>query len=175
MATVWSNASARGTIATTGSGRVGHRGPGVDVEGAEDVFTAPLPQLDPPGAGNVGPCLGEGDDGAIIVGGESCGLDELAREPQGREQLAGVVGDAHGGDVVTVDAGDGEELAVSAPVGIAHPATDVDVIDASTDEKCGTIEPLTFVDKLNALAVGPGALWVATGSAGILQRFDIPS
>ena len=39
----------------------------------------------------------------------------------------------------------------------------------------GTIEPLTFVDKLNALAVGPGALWVATGSAGILQRFDIPS
>ena len=52
---------------------------------------------------------------------------------------------------------------------------DVLVIDANSYEVTGTIEPLTFVDKLNALAVGPGALWVATGSAGILQRFDIPS
>ena len=52
---------------------------------------------------------------------------------------------------------------------------DVLVIDANTYELTDTIEPLTFVDKLNALAVGPGALWVATGSAGILQRFDIPS
>ena len=52
---------------------------------------------------------------------------------------------------------------------------DVLVIDAHTYELTDTIEPLTFVDRINALAVGPGALWVATGSAGILQRFDIPS
>ena len=51
---------------------------------------------------------------------------------------------------------------------------DVAVIDAST-ELTDTIEPLTFADEINALAVGPGALWVATGSAGILQRFDIPA
>ena len=37
-----------------------------------------------------------------------------------------------------------------------------------------SIEPLTIVDRVNALAAGPGALWVATGDAGILQRFDIP-
>jgi hypothetical protein len=49
------------------------------------------------------------------------------------------------------------------------------VIDATTYELTDTIEPLTFVDKINALAVGPGALWVATDSAGILQRFDIGS
>ncbi len=52
---------------------------------------------------------------------------------------------------------------------------DVLVIDATTYELTDTIEPLTFVDRINALAVGPGALWVATGSAGILQRFDIGS
>ena len=52
---------------------------------------------------------------------------------------------------------------------------DVIVVDARTYELTDVIEPLTFVDHLNALAVGPGALWVATGDAGILQRFDIPS
>jgi hypothetical protein len=52
---------------------------------------------------------------------------------------------------------------------------DVIVVDATTYELTGTIEPLTFFDRLNALAVGPGALWVATGSAGILERFDIPA
>ena len=52
---------------------------------------------------------------------------------------------------------------------------DVLVIDANTYEVTDTVEPLTFVDRINALAVGPGALWVATGSAGILQRFDLPS
>ncbi len=51
---------------------------------------------------------------------------------------------------------------------------DVLVIDARTYEQTDVIEPLTIFDHLNALAVGPGALWVATGSTGILQRFDIP-
>jgi hypothetical protein len=35
--------------------------------------------------------------------------------------------------------------------------------------------PLTFLDRINSVAVGPGALWVATGSAGTLERFDIRS
>jgi hypothetical protein len=51
---------------------------------------------------------------------------------------------------------------------------DVLVIDARTYEQTDVIEPLTIFDHLNALAAGPGALWVATGTAGILQRFDIP-
>ena len=37
-----------------------------------------------------------------------------------------------------------------------------------------TIEPLTIFGRVNALATTPGALWVATGDTGILQRFDIP-
>ena len=52
---------------------------------------------------------------------------------------------------------------------------DVLVIDANAYEVTDTVEPLTLVDRINALAVGPGALWVATGSAGILERFDLPS
>jgi hypothetical protein len=51
---------------------------------------------------------------------------------------------------------------------------DVLVIDARTYEQTDVIEPLTILDHLNALAVSPGALWVATGTTGILQRFDIP-
>jgi hypothetical protein len=50
---------------------------------------------------------------------------------------------------------------------------DVLAIDARTYELASVIEPLTIVDNLNAVAVTPGALWVATGDAGILQRFDI--
>ena len=52
---------------------------------------------------------------------------------------------------------------------------DVIVVDARTYELTDVIEPLTIVDHLNALAVGPGALWVATGDAGILQRFGLQS
>ena len=52
---------------------------------------------------------------------------------------------------------------------------DVLVIDATSYELTDTIEPLTFLDRINALTTGPGALWVATGNAGILQRFDISS
>jgi hypothetical protein len=50
---------------------------------------------------------------------------------------------------------------------------DVLVIDARTYELIDVIEPLTIFDHLNAVTVGPEALWVATGDAGILQRFDI--
>ena len=50
------------------------------------------------------------------------------------------------------------------------------LIDADTYEPDRRHRAAHFiVDQLNALAVGPGALWVATGCAGILQRFDIPS
>ena len=51
---------------------------------------------------------------------------------------------------------------------------DVLVIDADNYEVTDTIEPLTLYSRLNALATTPGALWVATGDTGILQRFDIP-
>jgi hypothetical protein len=51
---------------------------------------------------------------------------------------------------------------------------DVLVVDRDTYELTDVIEPLFIVDHINALAVGPGALWVATGDAGILQRFDRP-
>jgi hypothetical protein len=50
---------------------------------------------------------------------------------------------------------------------------DVLVVDAHNYELTDVIEPLTIVDHLNAVAVTPGALWVATGDTGILQRFDI--
>ena len=51
---------------------------------------------------------------------------------------------------------------------------DVLVIDADNYEVTDTIEPLTLYSRLNALATTPGALWVAPGDTGILQRFDIP-
>ena len=51
---------------------------------------------------------------------------------------------------------------------------DVLVINAENYEVTDTIEPLTIVSRVNALATTPGALWVATGDTGILQRFDIP-
>ena len=50
---------------------------------------------------------------------------------------------------------------------------DVLVIDADNYELTDTIEPLSIVGGINALATTPGALWVATGDAGILERFDI--
>ena len=49
------------------------------------------------------------------------------------------------------------------------------LVDANTFEVTGTIEPINMVDKIVCLAAGPGALWVATGNAGILRRFDITS
>jgi hypothetical protein len=52
---------------------------------------------------------------------------------------------------------------------------DVLVIDAETFELTDVIEPLTIVPSINSVATSPGALWVATNSAGILQRFDISS
>jgi hypothetical protein len=52
---------------------------------------------------------------------------------------------------------------------------DVLVIDAETFELTDVIEPLTIVPDLNAVATSAGALWVATDTAGILQRIDIPS
>jgi hypothetical protein len=52
---------------------------------------------------------------------------------------------------------------------------DVLVIDAETFELRDVIEPLSIVPDINSVATSPGALWVATDSAGILQRFDIPS
>jgi hypothetical protein len=51
---------------------------------------------------------------------------------------------------------------------------DVLVIDDQNFEVTDTIEPLTIVSRINALATTPGALWVATGDTGIVQRFDIP-
>ena len=51
---------------------------------------------------------------------------------------------------------------------------DVLVIDAQSYELDDVLQPLSITDRINALAAGPGALWVATGDAGILQRFDIP-
>ena len=50
---------------------------------------------------------------------------------------------------------------------------DVLVIDADNYEMTDTIEPLSIVGGINALATTPGALWVVTGDAGILERFDI--
>jgi hypothetical protein len=50
---------------------------------------------------------------------------------------------------------------------------DVLVVDDESYEVTGTIEPFSIVGPVNALAVTPGALWVATGDTGILQRFDI--
>ena len=52
--------------------------------------------------------------------------------------------------------------------------TDVLVVDAESLEVTRTIEPLTIVARLNALTHTPGALWVAAGDSGILQRFDTP-
>jgi len=52
---------------------------------------------------------------------------------------------------------------------------DVLVIDAETFELTDVIEPLSIYPDLNSVATSPGALWVATDSAGILQRFEIPS
>jgi hypothetical protein len=50
---------------------------------------------------------------------------------------------------------------------------DVLVVDARTYELTDVIEPLTIFSATNALAAGPGALWVAINGVGILQRFDI--
>jgi hypothetical protein len=50
--------------------------------------------------------------------------------------------------------------------------TDVLVVDAESLEVTDTIEPLSIVARLNALTHTPGALWVAAGDSGILQRFD---
>lgn len=49
------------------------------------------------------------------------------------------------------------------------------VTDPETYEVSDVIEPFRTLDRVNSLATGSGALWVATGDAGILQRFDIPS
>ena len=56
-----------------------------------------------------------------------------------------------------------------------YPLAGVDVIAVDPDsyELTEVIEPLTIVTHRNALAVSPGALWVAGGGSGILQRFDI--
>jgi hypothetical protein len=64
---------------------------------------------------------------------------------------------------------DGESIYVIAD------RVDVLVIDAETFEQTDVIEPLSIVPSLNSLATSPGALWVATNSTGILQRFDISS
>jgi hypothetical protein len=48
------------------------------------------------------------------------------------------------------------------------------VLDADTYELTDVIEPLRVYDRLNALAVTPGALWAATGDIGILQRCKVP-
>jgi hypothetical protein len=52
--------------------------------------------------------------------------------------------------------------------------SDVIVVDAQTYEQTGVLEPLKIVAPVNSLAITPGALWVATGDSGVLQRFDIP-
>jgi hypothetical protein len=49
---------------------------------------------------------------------------------------------------------------------------DVLVVDTESFEVTDTIEPLTIIAQLNALAYTPGALWTVNGDAGILQRFD---
>jgi hypothetical protein len=51
--------------------------------------------------------------------------------------------------------------------------SDVLVLDADSYELTDVIEPLRVYDHPNAVAVSPGALWVATGDTGILQRFDV--
>ncbi len=51
---------------------------------------------------------------------------------------------------------------------------DVLVLDAETYELTDVLEPLRVVDHLNAVATTPGAVWVATGDTGILQRCDVP-
>jgi hypothetical protein len=53
--------------------------------------------------------------------------------------------------------------------------TDVLVIDPETYEVTDVLEPIRVLDKVNSLATSPGALWVATGDAGILHRYDLPS
>ena len=50
---------------------------------------------------------------------------------------------------------------------------DVLVIDGRTYELSDVIEPLSTAN-VNALAFDADALWVATGTTGILERFDIP-
>ena len=46
-------------------------------------------------------------------------------------------------------------------------------IDGHTYELSDVIEPLSTAN-VNSLAFDAGALWVATGNTGILERFDIP-
>lgn len=74
----------------------------------------------------------------------------------------------YGRDIGNGPATDGRSIYVIAD------DTDVLVLDAESYELTNVIEPLRVYDHPNALAVTPGALWVATGDTGILQRFDIP-
>ena len=54
---------------------------------------------------------------------------------------------------------------------------DIAIVDPTTFEITGTIEPFDFDPPLgiqvNALALGPDALWVVNDESSILQRFDL--
>jgi hypothetical protein len=51
--------------------------------------------------------------------------------------------------------------------------TDILAIDPQTYEVTDVIEPFHYFGPITSITSGPGALWVATDTAGVLERFDL--